>query len=83
MEGIEFETDQGSTTTYSTTPKQSGMLKLLGKVGINDATTASFILLGITAALFGVAIFLYAGILGEPAKDWSLDARAIQLMNGR
>lgn len=65
MEGIEFETDQGSTATYSMTPKKSGMLKFLGKFGVEDTTTASFILLSVTAILFGVAIFLYAGILSN------------------
>lgn len=83
MQGIEFETDQGSTTTYSMTPKKSGMLELLSKVGVDDTATANFILLGIVAVFFGITIFLYAGIIGGRTVDPAADARAILLMQGR
>lgn len=79
MQGIEFETDQSPVVEYqNTTQKRSGMMRLLGKLGIDDPILANFVLLGLAAIFFGVAIFLYAGILVEPKKDWSLDAKVLQ-----
>ncbi|MFZ2303539.1 MAG: hypothetical protein WAV98_01970 [Minisyncoccia bacterium] len=84
MQGIEFEEDkdyQGllrAKTLANTTSKQGFIMKFMEKIGFVDKTTANFVLLGLVAILFGITIFLYAEILTEPAKDWSLDARAIQ-----
>jgi len=47
------------------------------RIGFADNATANLVLLSFAALLFGTAIFLYAEILVEPEKDWSLDARAI------
>lgn len=84
MQGIEFETDQSSPTPSSplqpSPQKQAGMVRLLLNLGIADANTANFILLGIAAIFFGVAIFLYAGILGEPQIDHVAKSRAALIM---
>lgn len=78
MQGIEFETDQSFSPGASTTPgtKKTIFGRLLMNVGITDQATANYVLLGIAAIFFGVSIFIYAGILREPEKDWSLDTRA-------
>ena len=87
MQGIEFETDQtsrvASTSHYVTPKKESMMVRLLAKVGIEDTITANFVLLGIVGLMFGITIFLYAGILGESKIDRAAEARAIQLMQNR
>lgn len=84
MQGIEFEDSkdfQGLKVREvpHAVEKQSFMMGLLEKAGVEDKTTANFILLSIAAIGFGIATFLYAGILTEPAKDWSLDAKAAMM----
>ncbi|HBB44191.1 MAG: hypothetical protein UW27_C0011G0017 [Parcubacteria group bacterium GW2011_GWA1_44_13] len=81
MQGIEFEDDkdfQGlkasglKVGTFEVpVAKQGPFLKLLEKAGIDDKATGNFVILGIAAILFGIAMFLYAGILGEnvPSKQ--------------
>lgn len=69
MQGIEFEeekTYQGLRTRepLEVIENKGFIMKLLGKVGIEDRSIANFILLGVAAILFGVAIFLFAGALG-------------------
>lgn len=68
MQGIEFEDDRnlsGLVTKMVVKPAsgQSSMIRILAKVGIEDKTTANYILLGVSVVFFGVTIFLYAGIL--------------------
>lgn len=82
MQGIEFEEDkdyQGlkAKTIANAPAKQGFIMKTMERIGFADKSTANLVLLGLVALLFGTAIFLYAGILTEPARDWSLDARAI------
>lgn len=81
MQGIEFEEDkdyQGlkAKTFENVSAKQGSIMKIMERIGFADKSTANLVLLGLVALLFGTAIFLYAGILVKPAKDWSLDARA-------
>ena len=88
MQGIEFEEDkvyQGLKTKTFEVPvaKQGFIMKLMERIGFADKSTANLVLLAITAILFGAAIFLYAGVLTQPAKNWSLDARAIKAMTGQ
>lgn len=82
MQNIEFDENkeiQGQTVPNSET--QSFMMGLLEKVGVEDKTTANFILTGFAAIGFGITIFMYAGMFSEPKKDLSLDARALINMN--
>lgn len=70
MQGIEFEEDkdyQGLKlkTFENTVARQGFIMRLLERIGVADTTTANFILLGIVAVFFGIAIFLYAGILSN------------------
>lgn len=81
MQGIEFETDKSYTpSSYAQqgAPAQQTptMVRWLMRIGVVDISSANYILLGIAGLFLGVTIFLYAGALSEPAKDWSLDARA-------
>lgn len=74
MQGIEFEEDkdyQGLKAKTFATPvaKQGFIMKQLERMGIADKATANFILLGVAMVLFGVTIFLYAGILSDGAKS--------------
>ena len=82
MQGIEFETDNTSSSTQKNvfTPKTSILVQWLLKFGVKDTTTANYILLGTVGILLGATIFIYAGLLGEPKKDLSLDARAVLIM---
>lgn len=84
MQGIEFEDDKNLSGLLTKVPVQSAkpsfMMGILAKIGVIDKTTANFILLGVAAAGLGVTIFLYAGLLSEPAKDWSRDTKAIMEM---
>ena len=75
MQGIEFETDNASSSPQKNIPteKTSAMVELLLKFGVRDTSTANYILLGTT-------IFIYAGLLGEQKKDMGLDARAVLIM---
>ncbi len=88
MQGIEFEEDkdhQGlkAKTFETVSVKQGSIMRLMERIGFTDKSTANLVLLGIVALLFGAAIFLYAGILVEPAKNWSLDSGAIRAMTGQ
>lgn len=82
MQGIEFETDNTSSSTQknTTTQKTSMLVQWLLKFGVKDTTTANYILLGTAGIFLGATIFIYAGLLGEPEKDMSLDARAVLIM---
>ncbi|OIP65341.1 MAG: hypothetical protein COV32_02730 [Candidatus Yonathbacteria bacterium CG10_big_fil_rev_8_21_14_0_10_43_136] len=82
MQGIEFEEDKNfsgikSKAIEPTVARQGFIMKLMVRIGFADNATANLVLLSFAALLFGTAIFLYAEILVEPEKDWSLDARAI------
>lgn len=71
MQGVEFDEDKNyrintGADRENTTSQPSSMTKLVFKMGVNDPSAANFILLGVAAIFFGVAIFLYAGILSEP-----------------
>lgn len=70
MQGIEFEEDKNNEIIRSegqqtATVKTGPIMKIVLKMGVSDATTANFILLGIVAVLLGITVFLYAGVLGE------------------
>lgn len=83
MQNIEFDENkeiQGQTVPNSET--QSFMMGLLAKVGVEDKTTANFILAGVAGIGFGITIFMYAGMFSEPKKDLALDAQAIIIMTG-
>lgn len=88
MQGIEFEKGEdfaGLKAKVYEAPvaKQGFIIRLIAKAGIVDKSTANLILLSLAALFFGIAIFLYAGVLAEPAKDWALDAVAIKAMTGQ
>lgn len=88
MQDIEFETDKNYLGgTYSQggadSPQKSAMAQWLTKLGVTDPSLANYILVGVAGIFFGVTIFLYAGALSEPEKDWSLDARVIMEMQSR
>lgn len=81
MEGIEFEENReyrGLSTKASQVSerKPSFMMRLLGRAGIVDKTTANLILLGVALIFFGITIFLYASALSMPQKNWALDIKA-------
>lgn len=81
MQGIEFEEDKSfsasSTGAEQVYERKTGFITgLLLKIGIVDKTTANLILLGLAVIFFGIAIFIFAGIIAGPTKDWSLDQRA-------
>lgn len=85
MQGIEFEEDRNfsglsTQAQQRPAPKQSLIMGLVAKMGITDTATANYILLGVAMLFFGIAIFLYAGVLGEniPSKQ-SADQIAAQL----
>lgn len=70
MEGIEFEDDKNQSVlseinSQATVRKPSFMIKLLEKVGVTGKATANFVLLGITVIFFGIAFFIYSGLLNE------------------
>ena len=73
MEGIEFDLDnnQGlkssSSAAGAASPRHSFLISLLAKMGVTDPTVANIILIGTAGLFFGIAIFMYAGILGEKA----------------
>lgn len=74
MQGIEFEEDknyQGLKAQASSTPGAKGgfIISLLAKAGIKDKSIANLILLGTAAIFFGIAIYLYAGILGGSSSS--------------
>lgn len=80
MEGIQFEEDREysglkARAVQGGAEKQSFMMGLLEKVGIEDKTTANFALLGVAIVLLGITIYMYSGIFAEQKKDWSLDAK--------
>lgn len=71
MQGIEFEEDKNNEIVRSegqqtATVKTGPIMKIVLKMGVSDATTANFILLGIVAVLLGITVFLYAGIMSSP-----------------
>lgn len=82
MQGIEFETDNASSSPQKNIPSQktSAMVELLLKFGVKDTSTANYILLGTAGILLGATIFIYAGLLGEPKEDVSLNTRAVLIM---
>ena len=84
MQGIEFETDNTSSSPQknTSTQKTATLGQWLLKFGLKDTTTANYILLGTAGILLGSTIFIYAGLLGEQKKDMSLDARAVLIMKG-
>lgn len=71
MEGIEFDVDgnQGLKNSPSNIidvkKRNSFLVGLLVKIGVDDPAIANFILVGIAGLFLGVAVFLYAGILGN------------------
>lgn len=66
MQNIEFE-EENSYQIKDVIAKQSLMKSILSKVGISDPMTANYVLLGVAVVLFGVTIFMYAGLLGNEA----------------
>ena len=74
MEGVEFDIDNTQTQQHleakaeQTRLKRSPLYALLGKIGVTDPTAASVILLGVAALFFGVAIFIYAGVVSNKAS---------------
>lgn len=66
MQNIEFE-EENSYQIKDVIAKQSFMKSLLSKAGISDPMTANYVLLGIAVVLFGITIFMYAGLLGNEA----------------
>lgn len=64
MEGIEFDIDENQNTknTSRKQKKQPFLFRLLAKIGIVDSTVANFVLIGVAAFFFGIALFIYAGI---------------------
>jgi hypothetical protein len=64
MEGIEFDIDESQNTnnTSQSKRKQPLLFRLLAKIGIIDPTVANFVLVGVAAIFFGIAVFIYAGI---------------------
>jgi len=66
MHDIEFE-EENSYQIKNVVAKQSFMKSILSKVGISDPMTANYVLLGVAVALFGIALFMYAGLLGNEA----------------
>jgi len=84
MQGIEFETDNASSSLQKNIPteKTSAIVGLLLKFGVKDTSTANYILLGIAGILLGATIFIYAGLLGEPEKKNRLEAQMILIIEG-
>lgn len=83
MQNIEFETDKSypaGAYTSGEVAREPMMVRWLAKVGITDTSLANYILIGVAGIFLGVTVFLYANVLSEPAKDWSLDARIIMEM---
>ncbi len=81
MQGIEFEVDEASSTGVQyTEKKKSTMVGFLARIGVSDATTANIMLLAVAAILFGITIFIYAGVLVKPERDLRAEARAILIM---
>lgn len=82
MQGIEFETDNASSSLQKNIPskKTSAMVELLLKFGVKDTSTANYILLGTAGILLGATIFIYAGLIGEPEIDQEEATRVILLM---
>jgi hypothetical protein len=82
MQGIEFETDNASSSPQKHIPaeKTSAMVELLLKFGVKDTAMANYILLGTAGILIGIAVFLYAGVLNKPQIDHEAAARVILLM---
>lgn len=64
MQNIEFE-EENSYQIKDVIVKQSFMKSILSKVGISEPMTANYVLLGVAVVLFGVTIFMYAGLLGN------------------
>lgn len=74
MEGVEFDIDNTQTQQNLETRAQQVRLKrsplyaLLGEIGVTDPTAASVVLLGVAALFFGIAIFIYAGVVSNKAS---------------
>ena len=66
MHDIEFE-EENSYQIKNVVVKQSFMKSILSNVGVSDPATANYVLLGVAVALFGIALFMYAGLLGNEA----------------
>lgn len=84
MQGIEFEEEKSLeiTSRRVSIPSEKGiLLELLTKLGINDLTTANYILFGTAVILISMTIFIYAGVLSDSEKNISLDSQAISIMN--
>ena len=93
MQGIEFEEDRNyqintGADRQTATSRPSSIMKMVFKMGVSDPATVNYILLGLAAIFFGVAIFLYAGILGETkpqkmtAQQQLIQARTLMEMQG-
>lgn len=70
MEGIEFDLDGNhelKSSSNTAEARRSFLIGLLAKMGVADPTVANIILIGTAGLFFGIAIFMYAGILGEKA----------------
>jgi len=66
MHDIEFE-EENSYQIKNVVVKQSFMKSILSNVGVSDPATANYVLLGVAVALFGITLFMYAGLLGNEA----------------
>jgi hypothetical protein len=67
MQGIEFEENNelrelSPSVIKNSAEKPSFFMRLLEKAGVADKTTASFILLGVAALFFSIAIYIYSGL---------------------
>lgn len=85
MQGIEFEAEKDDTASSSSQHREpfqrsSMMTQWLMRLGIVDVATANYILLGIAGLFFGIAVFIYAGMIGKPSIDHIAKERAILIM---
>lgn len=72
MGDIEFDLDnnqglKNSSSNVEAQAKRSFLVGLLAKMGIADPAIANFILVGVAGLFLGIAVFIYAGVLGEKA----------------
>lgn len=72
MQGIEFEDDKTygnlEAKTFNPQEKSGFIIKLLAKMGIEDRSTANFVLIVFAVFCFAYTIYLYAGLLGDGAS---------------
>ena len=58
------------------------MIRWLANFGVIDSTVANYILIGTAAIFIGVSLFIYAGLVSEPAKNPVLEKQAMLRMAG-